>query len=33
MAASDLGPNGGPITAMDVATTLPRAVAEALASV
>ncbi len=32
MAASDLGPNGGPITAMDVATTLPRAVAEALAS-
>lgn len=32
VAASVYGPGGGPITAMDVAAALPRAVAEALAS-
>lgn len=32
LASGDLGPQGGPITAMDVAAALPRAVAEALAA-
>jgi len=31
LAAEELGPQGGPITALDVADALPRAVAEALA--
>lgn len=31
IAASDLGPAGGPLTALDVAEALPRAVAEAMA--
>lgn len=31
LASADLGPGGGPITAVDVAAALPRAVAEALA--
>ncbi|GAA3205885.1 ADP/ATP-dependent (S)-NAD(P)H-hydrate dehydratase [Microbacterium terregens] len=32
LAAGDFGPAGGPVTAMDVAAALPRAVAEALAT-
>ncbi|MCR2764675.1 NAD(P)H-hydrate dehydratase [Microbacterium sp. zg.B48] len=32
LAADDLGPLGGPVTAMDVAAALPRAVAEALSA-